>query len=177
MMRLVALAALSLSVSLAACGDDGDSPGGDGGADAATDGGSKPTNSLTQCTSLDMTFHNVEAFCQHLSGTLVSITVQYINKPTAASPTLIPLQLTVNGPITLNKQIDLVLGGSLSRIMGDGKDLPELESGSVILTRADCGGGGKVEGDFLAAFKPSTVGSTCTTLNGRFSAKAEKVGN
>ena len=61
--RLAAVTALLLSVSLVACGDDSDTPTGDGGADASTDGGSQPTNSISQCTSFgDMTFHKVEAF-------------------------------------------------------------------------------------------------------------------
>jgi hypothetical protein len=173
MMRLTMMMALFVSVALVACGDDGDSPGGDGGTDAASDGAVQPQNALsgTITKTTDMTFHKVESFCYFLSGTLVNITVQYINKPTAASPTLVPLQLTVNAPVSIGQSIDLVKGGSLSRIMGDGKDLPELTAGSVTLSTGDCAGAGKVEGKLSATFKSGS------TLQGEFSAKAEKVGN
>lgn len=176
MNRLAVLMALFVSVALIACGDDGAQPTSDGGADAASDAAAVPQNalsgSLTKTT--EMTFHKVEAFCYFLSGSPVNITVQYINKPTAASPALIPLQLTVNAPVSIGQKIDLVKGGSLSRIMGDGKDLPELESGSVTISTSDCTGAGKVEGTFTATFKPAGSGGT---LQGEFSAKAEKVGN
>lgn len=174
MIRSAALTtALLVSIALLACGDDGE-PSADGGAsDAASDAAAQPQNalsgSLTKTT--DMTFHKVESFCYFLSGSLVNITVQYINKPTASSPTLIPLQLTVNAPVSIGQPIDLVKGGSLSRIMGDGKDLPELTSGSVTLSTGDCGGAGKVEGKFTATFKSGS------TLQGDFTAKGEKVGN
>jgi hypothetical protein len=116
-------------------------------------------NDLRGPSGYNLAWDTVEVAQVSNAGTPRSIVVRYKNKGE------IPVKVVIDLPVTNGEPKDIMKHGSLSRIMNDGQQFPEMDQGKV--TIHDFEGAGKdASGQFNVTFK-GTGGS----INGEFCGK------
>jgi hypothetical protein len=119
-------------------------------------------------------FTDVRVNRQSMDGKFHAMIVEYVNQKKGGLEEF-PVKVIALAPVEAGQQKDLMTGGSITRVMPDAAQFPEMESGNVTFSSVEVGT--HCSGEFYVTFKPAKQGSSSTTLNGEFSATVGKLGN
>jgi hypothetical protein len=119
----------------------------------------------------NLTYNTINIKKQVVGGTFQAMIVEYVNKTGGCGNACeIPVKVVINAPISAGEKKDLAKDGSVTRVMKDNSQFPDLDKGNITFhDLPDVGG--EAEGEFYATF----VGGT--TLNGDFSGTVQLLGN
>jgi hypothetical protein len=122
----------------------------------------------------NLDFTEVRINRQSMDGTFHAMIVEYVNQKKGGLEEF-PVKVIALAPVEAGQQKDLMTGGSITRVMPDAAQFPEMESGNVTFSNIEVGT--HCSGEFYVTFKPAKQGSSSTTLNGEFSATVGKLGD
>ncbi|MCB9557204.1 MAG: hypothetical protein H6707_13940 [Deltaproteobacteria bacterium] len=135
---------------------------------SAACGGADGDLSGTAARDYDLSYSTVRVQQQLAAGAPVAMLVLYERGGQNDRET--PVKLVANWPVEVGKSVDLVKGGALIHVVAGGAQFPDLIAPSSATFQQFGQPGEPASGEFSATF----VGGT--TLNGKFSAQLEVIG-
>lgn len=122
----------------------------------------------------NLDFTSVRIKKQLMEGDFHAMIVEYVNEKKDGFEEY-PVKVIALAPVESGQKQDLMAGGSITRVMPDAAQFPEMESGNITFSSITVGDG--CTGEFFVTFVPPKEGSSSTTLNGEFSGTVEQLGN